>query len=404
MATIAMALGKIGNVMAGLPGNDAADIVQHNVDTYYRQQKERVDNLFSVAKLSGESEDNLRQAYASRLATMQIQHGATNLALADRIAEIAAQNKGRVDVAKAAETAAQLRKDGTEGIENGRNALAELALKRSQAFKNYAEGAYAKERANQSLVTVNVGGAVAQLKKAIEEGSNGKPLTASEIQTKADELGIPSVAKPGQPSVENITKQVAFTGKQNQIGKGFEVRNSKGDIVGTADSAKIAKSQADSIIAGEQYINALKEYKDTLGKGRIASPYSEEAKLRNTKRSEVIARARTALGLGVSNAQLALDEKNIGGAGVGLDLHPMSSPEQIQHVIDRTQEMVGARINTLHPVSGGVPQGGAGAGGGALPHGVPAGSVPLKWPSGAPKTSGGKQVYQAPDGSHHVGD
>lgn len=73
-------------------------------------------------------------------------------------------------------------------------------------------------------------GAVVEFKRAIVEGKDGKPLNAAEIQEVADRLGIPAVAKAGRPSVENLTKDVAFVAGQKTKADALDLkRNDKFD-------------------------------------------------------------------------------------------------------------------------------------------------------------------------------
>jgi hypothetical protein len=374
MATIAMALGKIGNVMAGLPGNDAADIVQKNVDVYYRQQKERVDNLFSVAKLSGESEDNLRQAYASRLATMQIQHGATNLALADRIAEIAAQNKGRVDVAKAAEAAAQLRQDGTEAIEKGRNAIAEISLKRSQAVKNYAEAAYAKERAENSGVKINIG------------------------------------------EVKDVDTRFNALEKQNSGTQGLMTRYEKTQAIASRLRDALASKDPNAIRAAVAM--AKEEGGAALSGGKTTAYAGKTLGQMQTLKDQVQSQLGGITGAppaGFADKLLTVMEGAAEGAREELDsqrgrvmqgeLGPnglAASPAQKQRVLGHMARIYGTVKNSngtpRYEEGAGAPAAGA-APAGALPAGIPAGSAIVPG-----KTYKGKPVYRSPDGKFHSAD
>jgi hypothetical protein len=126
----------LGGAAAGLLGtskNGAADIIQNNVDSYYRREKEKIDNLYKYAEGQGKAQDDLRMRHAAELAELQVQHGATNLAIADHIKEIEAASQGRINIAEANAIMAKVLEEGQKSILAGRKTLAEIEIDKARA-------------------------------------------------------------------------------------------------------------------------------------------------------------------------------------------------------------------------------------------------------------------------------
>lgn len=212
----------LGGAAAGLLGsskNGAADIIQSNVDGYYARQKERIDNLFKYAKGVGEQEDNVRLRQAAELAVLQVQHGATNLAIADHIKQIAAASQGRVDIAAAQSLQADLAEKGQAAILAGRETLARIGLQGAQAARAAAK---ARGAAGGGAGRGSATEGIIALTKAIEDGvtlpdGTRRPLTQSEMEKAALDNKVPLNGKAGVTSLATISKDAAFN--KNQAAK-----------------------------------------------------------------------------------------------------------------------------------------------------------------------------------------
>lgn len=134
-ASLLVGLGGAASALLGTSKNGAADIIQGNVDSYYSREKEKIDNLYKFAAAKGKMQDDLRMRQAGELAELQVQHGATNLAIADHINEILQASQGRVDVAAANELKGKLLEEGQKSILAGRETLARINLQSAQAVK-----------------------------------------------------------------------------------------------------------------------------------------------------------------------------------------------------------------------------------------------------------------------------
>lgn len=197
----------LGGAAAGLLGsskNGAADIIQSNVDGYYARQKDRIDNLFKYAKGVGEQEDNVRLRQAAELAELQVQHGATNLAIADHIKQIEAASQGRVDIAAAQSLQADLAAKGQAAILAGRETLARIGLQGAQAQRAAAKARAGTGGGGGGAVDGAIG-----LTQAIEKGITGpdgqrRELTQSEMQQAAKDNHVKLNGKPSETTLATI--------------------------------------------------------------------------------------------------------------------------------------------------------------------------------------------------------
>jgi len=142
-AVAASTIGGFASSMLGQP-NAAYNIIQHNVDTFYSREKDRIDNLYKYAEARGRMTDQLRLQQAADLSELQIQHSATNLSVADHINSVMNEAQGKVDRTQGDVLAAQLKSKGVEGIEKARLNLAQISLMRAQAAEASAKAAAAK--------------------------------------------------------------------------------------------------------------------------------------------------------------------------------------------------------------------------------------------------------------------
>lgn len=230
------ALGAFGAGLTRGP-NYALQILDKDMDDDHRMQVERLQQL---------SDDEVRartgladSREARKQALLQIQ---TNAAQGD--AMIAAQL--RAASAKSTDDnfkknvdafAAKLQQDSAQKLLEARAAVRNGIIKEQDDAAKRAEQEartkYLNERAGHVARGTGAGGggvtgdAVGALKQAIQEGKDGRPLTAAEIQARANELGIPAFAKAGRPSVEAITKSVAFV--QGQGAKEDKAANAEID-------------------------------------------------------------------------------------------------------------------------------------------------------------------------------
>lgn len=281
-ASLLVGLGGAASALLGTSKNGAADIIQGNVDSYYSRQKEQIDNLYKFAAAKGKMQDDLRMRQAGELAELQVQHGATNLAIADHINEILQASQGRVDVAAANELKGKLLEEGQKSILAGRETLARINLQSAQAVK--AARWHAPGTGGGGAGS---GDAALQLKQAIidgtDDGKGGKrALNAAEIQAVGNKLGIPAEAKAGHQSIASLTKDVQFVAKSSadrdaadNKAAGFDPRQAyreNGQIVGYVPAGRGGAAAFDQNMlkysSAIRALEALKEESKSLG-GKI---------------------------------------------------------------------------------------------------------------------------------------
>lgn len=198
----------LGGAAAGLLGtskNGAADIIQANVDDYYKREKQKIDNLYKYADAQGKAGDDLRMRQAAELAELQVQHGATNLAIADHIHEIEAASQGRIDHAAAHEIATKVLEEGQASLIAGQKAFAEIALKKQQGQLAAAKAAKAKG-GGAGGGGAGQDGAVKLAQEIEAAKAAGKPMTYSEMAARArsKDINIPLDAKAGHVSLKSV--------------------------------------------------------------------------------------------------------------------------------------------------------------------------------------------------------
>lgn len=267
-----MILGGIGAGLAGQP-NEAVAAVQHDIDSYYRVEKEKIDNLYKYAERRGQFDQESRLQQAQRLAALQVQYGETSQAAAQKIESMKTALGGRADSAAGDALATQLAAKGQEQILAARKTYAEINKLNAEANR-----ANAKAKAAGAGGGAGSGDAVLKLKEAIvngtDDGKGGKrALNAAEIQrfVNDNKLAIPAEAKAGRPSVASITKDVQFVAgssakaaaselKLTEADEARAIRDPKtGAIKGLAASTREVPQLRKLLINYDQGIESLKE-------------------------------------------------------------------------------------------------------------------------------------------------
>lgn len=107
-ATIGVVLAGLGAGFLGSTQNQAAEVIQHNVDKYFDRKKEEIDNLFKYAQAQGLVNDKARDQYAKTLTDMLQQHAAVLDAAKTRVEAVAAESQSEDAKARAAVLISQL--------------------------------------------------------------------------------------------------------------------------------------------------------------------------------------------------------------------------------------------------------------------------------------------------------
>ncbi len=144
-STIAVGLTGIGAGLLGSTKNTTQEAIQHNIDGYFHNQKERIDNLYKYAEDQGKLDAQTRLNYAQDLLNLKDQHSYVLQSAADKVNEIAAKSKGAVDAATTNNIASALTKEASQGFLASRKLRSDMMLQQSQS--NMYNAAAAEHRA-----------------------------------------------------------------------------------------------------------------------------------------------------------------------------------------------------------------------------------------------------------------
>lgn len=131
-SVIAVALSGAGSAMLGHQGNSALDAINHNVDSYFAREKDKIDNLFKFASAKRQVNDQTRHGYAQALLNLKDQHTYALEAARDRVAQVQAESKGNADAAQVNVLKAVLDKQIVQDRMEVRKLRAELHFKAVQ--------------------------------------------------------------------------------------------------------------------------------------------------------------------------------------------------------------------------------------------------------------------------------
>ena len=148
-STIAVALSGIGAGLLGSTQNQALSAIQHNIDQYMHQQKEKVDNLYRYAEEQGKLNANTKMQYARELLDLKDQHSYILQAAADRVQAVAAEARGSVDDAKANVLASSLGQQAIKDRQDVRELRSKMQLQEAQAEAARGSAAESRARAAQ---------------------------------------------------------------------------------------------------------------------------------------------------------------------------------------------------------------------------------------------------------------
>lgn len=254
----------LGGAAAGLLGtskNGAADIIQNNVDSYYRREKEKIDNLYKYAEGQGKAQDDLRMRHAAELAELQVQHGATNLAIADHIKEIEAASQGRINIAEANAIKAKVLEEGQKSILAGRKTLAEIAYLGARGHKLASGG-------GGGMAT---GAAYDAFRAAVLAGQEdlGKLAAAAHIKPAQIQGQVKSIREEAdnERRLKATANKAAGAGASGSMDPKLAIRDpNTGEIRGYAPSAKNVQQFNTRAV---NYDQAIKSLKDILASGEL---------------------------------------------------------------------------------------------------------------------------------------
>lgn len=195
----------------------------------------------------------------------------------------------------------------------------------------YKEPETERERHNRAMEAAAMANAHA---RATSAGEGANPALIAELGDQA-QAGATQNQLLRAAAAGGATKpmKVATTlMKDPEKEAALQVRDLAGNVVGNASSTREKDALEKRIVAAEAARRAAQEYADHIqAHGRIWLPVGEDARERARLHTQLVARLRDAQQLGVSNAQIGLEQAGIGSEGIGPNIfHQMSSPEAIR--------------------------------------------------------------------------
>lgn len=217
-AAITAGLSGAAGALLGTTYNAALEAIQHNVDSYYTQQRQRIDNLYKYAEAKGQLNDKMRHQYASELTDLMQQHAYTLQAAADRIKEVSDLSKGLVDQKQVEVQMAQLQGRAAEELQKAR----EIDTKNYdlQTHRMIAEADMFKAKAAAAKAHKGTGGGAgggdwrdAMVKAAQEPGATAQSVAkaAYDAGYRGKETTLQVAAKA---EIANVGKQTEDVEKQ----------------------------------------------------------------------------------------------------------------------------------------------------------------------------------------------
>lgn len=205
----------MGGFLSGLAGNKSNEIIDRAISQDFERQKAELASKENLARLKREGVRDFDGYMRDQRLVLDHKEARAREALAAQMEAEAARSNNPVVAARAQAAAAKMRQAAAEKLGEVEKTYAETQYTNARTKLAVAKAAAARGGGGGALKP----GAIADFKRAIvagtDDGKGGtRPLDAGEIQTLADKLGIPAVAKAGHPSVENLTKDVAFVAGQ----------------------------------------------------------------------------------------------------------------------------------------------------------------------------------------------
>lgn len=148
-AAIAAGIAGIGAGLLGSTRNVALETIQHNIDQYFIQQKERVDNLYKYADATGRMNARTRSNYAQELLDLKDQHSAVVESAAAHVKAVADMAKGSADAANTDFLASKLGETAIKDRQDVRELRSKIKLQDAQASEAKGKAAESNARAKQ---------------------------------------------------------------------------------------------------------------------------------------------------------------------------------------------------------------------------------------------------------------
>ncbi|HUG49869.1 MAG TPA: hypothetical protein VLZ78_02620 [Terrimesophilobacter sp.] len=204
-------------------GNNALQIIERNVERYYTQQRDRINDLFKYAAARQQLGQQEIHEWAQQLNDLQYQIAATYADISDHVQEVNAASRGRSDQARANTLIAQTREKSLAAQDAAQKATFEMMLQKAQlGVAQYNATTARMGEENQAEARK----AAAAKAGAPTESQSKDAMFANEAQ-----IALNTLRETGIPSPEVITK---FNNQKQRLGAASE---SKGVIGAVATAA-----------------------------------------------------------------------------------------------------------------------------------------------------------------------
>jgi hypothetical protein len=207
-------------------GNNALQIIERNVERYYAQQRDHVNDMFKYAAARQQLGHDETQEWARQLNDLQYQVAATYADISDHVQEVNATSRGRSDQARANTLAAQTREKGLAAQDSAQKATFEMMLQRAQlGVAQYNAQTSRMGEENQAEARK----AAAAKASAPTESQAKDAMFANEAQ-----IALNTLRETGIPSPEVITK---FNNQKQRLGAASESKGVLGAVATAAGKA-----------------------------------------------------------------------------------------------------------------------------------------------------------------------
>jgi hypothetical protein len=345
-AAVLVGLGAVGQGLTAFGtgqnlGNGAQVAINHAVDTYAEQQKQRIDSLFRYAEAKGKLNEQQKQDWATKLNDLQYQIAFIHQSIGDHIAEVNAQAKGKIDQTHFGALAAAQAQTTQQQLQQAMKVRADI---------------------NHMKAEEGIGYYNAKTSRMAEEARS--ELERSKASQVTDKEGKTAVFAP----------ELGPNGAQRVLG-----------YVTSGRGGAQAFSQNDANYT--KAINSLKAYYDDIVQNGERVFGIEATKRRNALKANADIAIGTVSSLGKSDEALAKESASIGSSG-GYSLVG-ANPEAVQKKIAEVRDQ-----QERYRTQGLINYGGEGEGGAPASTAAAAPATPI----GARATSGGKPIVYTANG------
>lgn len=313
-AAITAALSGAAAGLLGSTHNAALEAIQHNVDGYFTQQRQKIDGLYKYAESKGLLNDKTRAQYAGELTDLMQQHAYAMQSAADRVQEVSDQAKGLVDQKQTALLKAQLEGRAATELQSARKIDidrydAETKRQIAEADMVRAQGIANRHRAGAGggAGGADAAGLARAIRLGVDDGKGGKrPMTYDEQISAAQQYHVPTEAKAGRVSLKTVLNGAAF-----DVDQAAKEAKAAATGPGGAGADRLLSKEADAW-RKENGLDAIakKQHElSTLTKELSDSPHNGEAQALAIERAVSAARGGAA-----SKPALNLALEHLGGS------------------------------------------------------------------------------------------